>query len=140
MNQQYAGSRSAASPVPQGEPPGSREMQTPAMPPPPVAFHYTQTDSFVALLHQLGASLLVSTYQANKLLGVRANGQGLSTLVRTFDKPMGLAVDGSRLALGTRKEVWLLRNAPDIAPQIEPIGTHDACFLPRSCHVTGAKI
>jgi uncharacterized protein (TIGR03032 family) len=50
---------------------------------------------------------------------------------------MGLAVDGSRLALGTRKEVWLLRNAPDIAPQIEPAGQHDACFLPRTSHVTG---
>src|SRR5215831_8317748 len=106
-------------------------------PPAPVAFHYTQTDSFVALLHQLGASLLVSTYQANKLLAVRANGNGLATLVRTFDKPMGLAVDGSRLALGTRKEVWFLRNAPDIAPQVEPVGVHDACFLPRSSHVTG---
>jgi uncharacterized protein (TIGR03032 family) len=97
----------------------------------------------VALLHQLGATLLVSTYQANKLLAVRVSGQGraggngLSTLVRTFDKPMGLAVDGSRLALGTRKEVWFLRNAPDIAPRIEPAGQHDACYLPRSSHVTG---
>jgi uncharacterized protein (TIGR03032 family) len=106
-------------------------------PPAPVEFRYTQSDSFVALLHQLGATLLVSTYQANKLLAVRASGQGLSTLVRTFDKPMGLAVDGSRLALGTRKEVWLLRNAPDIASRVEPAGTHDGCFLPRSSHVTG---
>ncbi len=37
-----------------------------------VAFHYTQTDSFVAVLQQLDASLLVSTYQANKLLVARA--------------------------------------------------------------------
>jgi uncharacterized protein (TIGR03032 family) len=102
-----------------------------------VAFHYTQTESFVALLHELRATLLVSTYQANKLLAVRASGSGLSTLVRSFDKPMGLAVDGPRLAIGTRKEVWLLRNAPDIAPQIEPAGQHDACFLPRTSHVTG---
>ena len=79
----------------------------------------------------------MSTYQANKLLAVRASGQGLSTLVRTFDKPMGLAVDGMRLAVGTRKEVWFLRNAPDIAPQVEPLGQHDACYLPRSSHVTG---
>jgi hypothetical protein len=43
-----------------------------------VEFHYTPTDSFVALLHQLGAALLVSTYQANKLLVVRAAGGGLS--------------------------------------------------------------
>src|SRR5438270_6672777 len=102
-----------------------------------VEFHYTQTDSFVALLHQLGASLLVSTYQANKLLAVRAAGGGLSTLVRTFDRPMGLAADARRLAVGTRDRVWLLRNAPDLAPRVVPAGRHDAYFLPRSCHVTG---
>src|SRR3954464_15172887 len=79
-----------------------------------VPFHYTQTDSFTALLQQLGASLLVSTYQANKLLVARAAGAGLSMLVRTFDRPMGLAVDGGRLALGCRDQVWTLRNAPDV--------------------------
>ncbi len=103
----------------------------------PVEFRYTQSGSFVALLTMLRATLLVSTYQANKLLALRAADSGLSTLVRTFDRPMGLAVDRSRLALGTRKEVWFLRDAPDIAPQIEPLGVHDACFLPRQCHVTG---
>jgi uncharacterized protein (TIGR03032 family) len=102
-----------------------------------VPFHYAQTDGFVALLHELGASLLVSTYQANKLLVVRAAGPGLSTLVRTFDQPMGLAADAHRLTIGTRNQVWTFRNAPDIAPRVEPAGLHDACFLPRSCHVTG---
>jgi uncharacterized protein (TIGR03032 family) len=111
--------------------------------PPPVAvptaveFRYTQTDSFVDLLGRLGVSLLVTTYQANKLLVARATRGGLSTLVRTFERPMGLAADGRRLALGTRNQVWFFRNAPDIAPRVEPAGQHDACFLPRSCHVTG---
>lgn len=102
-----------------------------------VPFHFTQTDEFPAILRQVGAALLVSTYQANKLLVARAAGNGLSLLVRTFERPMGLAVDGPRLALGTRKEIWFLRNAPDIAPRLEPAGHHDACFLPRSSHVTG---
>jgi uncharacterized protein (TIGR03032 family) len=102
-----------------------------------VEFRYTQTESFVALLHQLGASLLISTYQANKLLVARAAGAGLSILVRTFDRPMGLAVDAQRLTIGTRNMIWFLRNAPDIAPRVEPAGQHDSCFLPRSCHVTG---
>src|SRR5437868_3178250 len=119
-------------------------MQTPATPsdasPAPlqaVAFHYVQTESFVALLAELGSSLLVSTYQANKLLVARAEGGGLSMLVRTFERPMGLAVDAQRLTIGTRNQIWFLRNAPDIAPRVEPAGQHDACFLPRSCHVTG---
>lgn len=118
-------------------PGGPAAPGAPPVPPAPVAFHYTQTDRFVALLHQLGATLLVTTYQANKLLVVRAHQGGLSTLVRTFDQPMGVAVDARRLTVGTRKEVWILPNAPDIAPKVEPAGLHDACFLPRSCHVTG---
>jgi uncharacterized protein (TIGR03032 family) len=98
---------------------------------------FTQSDSFVAVLNQLGASLWVTTYQAQQLLVMRSTGSGLSMLVRTFDKPMGLAVDRQRLALGTGDRVWLFRNAPDIAAQLEPPGQHDACYLPRSCHVTG---
>lgn len=102
-----------------------------------VEFHYSQSDSFAALLHELNASLFISTYQANKLLVARPTGTGLSTLVRTFDRPMGLAIDGERLALGSLNQVWFFRNAPDIAPRVEPAGMHDACFLPRTCHVTG---
>src|SRR5215468_2463675 len=79
-----------------------------ARPPAAVEFHYTQTESFVALLQELGASLLVSTYQANKLLVVRADGGGLSTLVRSFERPMGLAVADGRMALGTHHAVWSL--------------------------------
>lgn len=102
-----------------------------------VEFRYSQTDSFSSLLSQLNVTLLVSTYQANKLLAVRAADHGVSTLVRTFDKPMGLAVDNRQLTVGTRKEVWSLRNAPDIASQIQPANAHDACFIPRAAHVTG---
>jgi uncharacterized protein (TIGR03032 family) len=117
-----------------------QRQETPSVPPTAataVEFRYAQTESFVALLHELGASLLVTTYQANKLLAVRASGNGLSTLVRTFERPMGLAVGRDRLALGCRDQVWEFCSAPDIAPQIEPLGAHDACFLPRSSHVTG---
>jgi uncharacterized protein (TIGR03032 family) len=113
-------------------PPATAEAATTA-----VAFHYTPTDGFVVLLQQLRAALLVTTYQANKLLVVRGAPNGLSTLVRSFDRPMGLAVDARRMVLGTHNQVWFLRNAPDIALRVEPAGQHDACYLPRSCHVTG---
>src|SRR6266516_1049156 len=89
----------------------AQERSLPAAAPAPlqaVPFHYTQTDSFVAALKQVGASLLVSTYQANKLLVARATDGGLSVLVRTFERPMGLAVDARRLTIGTRNQIWFL--------------------------------
>jgi hypothetical protein len=58
-------------------------------------------------------------------------------LWRNNPRPIGLAADARRLALGTRDQVWTFRNAPDIALQIEPIGQHNACYLPRTSHVTG---
>lgn len=120
-------------------PPPNRRTEAPdgAAAPAAVPFHYVQTESFPALLSQLSASLVVTTYQANKLLVVREFQGGLSTLVRTFERPMGLAGDARRLALCTSNQVWMLYNAPDIAPRLEPQGQHDACFLPRSSHVTG---
>src|SRR5262245_48359431 len=100
--------------IPSGPHPAREGPPTGAM-----EFRYAQTENFPALLTELRSSLLVSTYQANKLLAVRAAGAGLSTLVRTFDRPMGIAADSRRLALGTRDGVWFLRNAPDIAPRVE---------------------
>ena len=51
---------------------------------------------------------------------------------------MGLALRRRhRLAIGTTVQVWEFRDVPDVARRLEPAGTHDACFLPRTSHVTG---
>jgi len=100
-------------------------------------FQYIHSTGLPSLLNEVGCTLWVSTYQAGKLIVVRAHGERLSTLLRTFDQAMGLAVNPKRLAVGTRDQIWILHNAPDIAPQLNPAGLHDACFLPRHSHVTG---
>jgi uncharacterized protein (TIGR03032 family) len=52
---------------------------------------------------------------------------------------MGLALTdgGAKLAIGTTTQVWEFRDNRDVARRLEPAGAHDACFLPRSSHVTG---
>jgi Domain of unknown function (DUF4915) len=68
---------------------------------------------------------------------VRAHRGEMGTLLRTFDQPKGLAMKpAGPFSLGTRTQVWEFRNAPVIAPQIEPASQCDACYLPRRCHVT----
>jgi uncharacterized protein (TIGR03032 family) len=93
--------------------------------------------NFPALLRQLGASLLVTTYQAGKLVIVRDEGDHLNTHFRVLQAPMGMALDGSRLAIGTSIQIWEYVDVPAVAAKLEPPGRHDGCFLPRSCHVTG---
>jgi uncharacterized protein (TIGR03032 family) len=105
----------------------------------PAPFTSSHTSNFPALLREHGISLLVSTYQAGKLIVVRAEGDRLNTHFRHFRSPMGVAFDPAteRLAIGARNEVWEFRNQSEVAPKIEPRGTHDAAFLPRRCHYSG---
>jgi uncharacterized protein (TIGR03032 family) len=95
------------------------------------------TTTFAPILEHFGISLLVTTYQAGKLVILRADGGVVNTHFRSFAKPMGLAVQGNRLAIGTALEVWEFQNVPAVAAKLEPAGKHDACFLPRFGHATG---
>ncbi|MFH0341693.1 MAG: TIGR03032 family protein [Chromatiales bacterium] len=95
------------------------------------------TSNLPALFEQLQISLVVSTYQAGKIILVRNDGAVLNTHFRTFGKPMGIAADRARLTIGGTNTVWYYRNVPAVAPKLEPLGKHDACYLPRRLHVTG---
>ena len=100
-------------------------------------FTSVHTASFPELLHRLGITVLVSTYQSGRLIALRSDGAHLNTHFRTFGMPMGIAVDERRLALGTRTGVWEYRNQPAVAAKLAPEGRHDAAYLPRRHHVTG---
>jgi uncharacterized protein (TIGR03032 family) len=95
------------------------------------------TSNLPTILDRLHISLAVSTYQAGKVILIR-NAQGtLNTHFRAFAKPMGVAADAARLAIGGTNTVWYYRNMPAVAQKLDPPGTHDACYLPRRIHVTG---
>jgi uncharacterized protein (TIGR03032 family) len=99
---------------------------------------YEYSRNLAPLLTQLGASLVVSTYQAGKLVVVGVDEQGaLALSFHNFERAMGVAVRPDRLAVGTLAQLWFLRSAPEIAPRLAPAGRHDACFLARSSHMTG---
>lgn len=113
----------------------------PSNPAPPAQLDLSSAHStnFPALLRQMRASLLVSTYQAGKLVLVRANGALINTHYRTFDRPMGMALSAKgALALGTHTEIIEFRNVPGAAVRLDPPDRHDAVFLPRRRYITGA--
>jgi len=95
------------------------------------------TSNLPNILAQLDISLVVSTYQAGKVVLIRNDGGGVNTHFRTFKKPMGMAVHQNRLTIGGAKSISYLRNMPAVARKLEPPGKHDACYLPRRVHVTG---
>ncbi|TAL47808.1 MAG: TIGR03032 family protein [Methylovulum sp.] len=102
-----------------------------------IPFASQHTPSFPALLQQLGASVLVSTYQAGQLIILRAEGEVLNTHFCEQEKPMGLAAHRERLAVGTAYQLWEYANLPAVADKFTDPVIHDACYLPRTVHITG---
>jgi uncharacterized protein (TIGR03032 family) len=92
----------------------------------------SHSDSLPALLAQLRLSVLISTYQTGHLVIVSARNGRLILSFNQFERAMGIAVKPGTIAVCARKEVWFLRNAPDIAAKLQ----HDACFLARTSHFT----
>ena len=96
------------------------------------------TSNFPDLLRELGGCLLVSTYQAGKLVILRPDGNSINTHFRTFNRPMGMAADRQRLMLGALMEIVEFRNMPDVAKRLQDPPRHDAVYMARRGHITGA--
>src|SRR5262245_63756699 len=105
--------------------------------PPTREVRHEYTRSLPPLLSQLGVSLLVSTYQAGKVVAVGIAQGELTLSYHNFERAMGLAVKPDSIAVAARAQVWFLHAAPELAARVEPAGQHDACFLTRSSHFTG---
>jgi uncharacterized protein (TIGR03032 family) len=102
------------------------------------------TASFPEILSRMAASLAVTTYQAGKLVFLRHDEGVLNTHFRNFNKPMGLAREGGKLAIGCSFDVWEYHNVPAVCAKLDASeeyptqqAKHDACYLPRRSHCTG---
>jgi uncharacterized protein (TIGR03032 family) len=94
------------------------------------------TSNLPDILRELGASLLITTYQAGQLIVARADGPTLNTHFVGFSKPMGLAVDHQRLLVGTETGIREFRNVPAVSAKLDPPHRHDAVYVFRNHHVT----
>ncbi len=115
------------------------------------ALRSVHTSNLPEILSRLGISLLVTTYQAGKLVMLRPESGVLNTHFRLFDKPMGLAVQQHRISIGSAMQVWEFHNLPAVCARLDTAREataelparvasaypHDACFLPRVAHWTG---
>jgi uncharacterized protein (TIGR03032 family) len=108
----------------QEKPPTAREV------------NYEHSLNLAPLLEHLRVTLLVSTYQAGKLVVVSAREGKPDFAFHSFERAMGVAARPDRLAVGARAQIWLLRSAPDIAARLAARG-YDACYLTRAAHFTG---
>ncbi len=93
---------------------------------------------FPDLLQQLRLNLLVTTYQAGKLLVIGGATGKLSIACHNFEQVMGVAVAKDQIAVGTRRQVYFLNSAHDCAAHIVSDIPYDQCWISRKSFVTGS--
>ncbi len=101
------------------------------------AVGYIHTTEIPTFLQANKLSLIVTTYQAQRILVFSAGKERLSMLMRSFERPTGIAVDGPQIALCTKNQIWFFANAGIVTNEKGGTLPFDAYFVPRRSHVTG---
>lgn len=102
-----------------------------------VAVSYEHSANLPALLERLDVSVLLSTYQAGRVVSIGSHQGKLQIGFSRFDQAMGLTRTPTGIAVGSRDGIWSLPANRELAARIKPEGEHDIAFLARSCHYTG---
>ena len=99
---------------------------------------YTMSAGLVPLLGRLGVSLLVSSYQSGILYSIGRNPNGGLHLHKTsLNKPMGICSSGEgKFTVATGHQIVRFENILEGNERAN--GIFDACFAPRTIHVTGS--
>ncbi len=98
---------------------------------------YVHTSDLPQLFSRLKISLLVTTYQAQRILAFSSNGEKLSMLMRVFERPTGMALGNNSLVLCTKNQIWFFAAAYGIREPNGELMPYDVCYVPRRSHVTG---
>lgn len=103
-------------------------------------FYATYSPQLPELLLSLNCSIAITTYQAGKVVFISPNPdkERLTTLPRTFSKPMGIDVSGNRMLIALKDEVILLENSVELATYYpNKQNVYDSLWLPRITYYTG---
>lgn len=104
-----------------------------------VPFQCTYTPEVPQILNSIPCSLLISTYQAGKLIVIGPDGKGgLVQLPRNFKRAMGTAIDCNRIAVAAFDEVVVMGNS-DVLAQGFPKNPnqYDAMYVPHATYYCG---
>lgn len=104
-------------------------------------FELTYSSQVPELLHRLGCSLLLSTFQAGKLIAISPKDEfSMVQLSRNFNRPMGITFSDAyqKMALACFSEVIQFRNSPKLAASYPAkTNVYDSLYVPTQTNYTG---
>jgi uncharacterized protein (TIGR03032 family) len=94
-------------------------------------FQCKYSGNVLDLLNKLNISLVLSTYQAGKVIFLSSNGENMFQLVRDFARPMGIAIKDNLMALAGALTVTVFKTDAELAKTYpSKPDTYDAFYFP----------
>lgn len=100
---------------------------------------FSYTPALPAILYEKKCSLAITTYQAGKLILVSSiNGKNIRLYGKNLPRPMGIAVDGHKLAIAGKYAVEVFANSRGLAVKFPENPRHfDSMYFPTATYHTG---
>jgi uncharacterized protein (TIGR03032 family) len=97
---------------------------------------FSYSNSLVPILQQMRATIVMSTYQAGKIMLIGEHEGNLDLRYKEFPRPMGMVWEKGKFYAGFGHGIWQFANYAGAAGAIAPKGSYDACYLPQNIHFT----
>ncbi|WP_417334696.1 TIGR03032 family protein [Halarcobacter sp.] len=96
---------------------------------------FTYSQNIVDFFKRTKTTILLSTYQTNKIMIIGQENNKFDIRYKEFPKPMGMCKKNGKLFAGLGHGVYQFSNYTGVAQNIE--GNFDACYIPQNIHFTG---
>ena len=103
----------------------------------PTAVRYEYSPSLIEILQHQRLSILISTYQSGQVLVLGTHANQLKVSFLNYERPMGVAASGQKIAIGSGSAVHFLTARHAAAATVPPAGSFDSCFVPHTARHTG---
>ncbi len=98
---------------------------------------FTYSQNIVDFFQQTNTTILLSTYQTNKIMIIgQENGQ-FDIRYKYFPRPMGMCKKDEKLYAGLGHGIYQFSNYASVASTYEGGNRYDACYIPQNIHFTG---
>ncbi|MFM6935734.1 MAG: TIGR03032 family protein [Flavobacteriales bacterium] len=102
------------------------------------SFDITYSPELPSLLEEWNICILLTTYQAGKMIIISSQHQQLTQTPISLKKPMGIALEGSKMAIACIDEMRFFSKNENSAPFVnDEQHEYDAIYLQRAIYQTG---
>lgn len=97
---------------------------------------FTYSQNIVEFFKQTNTTILLTTYQTNKIMIIGQENNQFDIRYKDFPRPMGMCKKDGILYAGLGHGIYQFSNYTGVAKNLED-GNFDACYVPQNIHFTG---